>query len=290
MKKNNYEDRNFNEQIDEQIENEDINKSPKTVKEIFKKMREDKRYKAKVELTGYLVFIIGLVIVLNISNIGRNYDYDGIHTNTSSAVKEKDNEDNDVSLLKSIGNNYDYNVLISVKRMKDDKQEENINFSYNGSSYKENMIINRSINNNISTFYKVTDEYYIKNNDEYDLIDIKEVYNIIDGKYVEFLGLKKLVDKSSLDHLTNYSSGKQEYVYNLKIKDVIKSYEKDDVIEINIIEENGILNVEVDYTNLFKLINDKIIECKINYKYENINKVEKITIFDENISTGKSEN
>ena len=290
MKKNNYNNEKMNEYLDEQVENEVTDDSSKSLKKILKRLREDKIYKSKVELMGYLVFIVVLVIIINISNIGKNYDYDSTQTNTSTAVNEKENEEENISLLKSISSNYNYSVSLNVKRIKEDKTEDSINFSYSGSSYEENMIINKIFNGNMVTYYKATDEYYIKNGDEYDLVDNRDIYDVIDAKYIEFSGLKNLIDKSSLDHFTNYSSGKQEYVYNLKIRDIVNSYKKDDSIEINIIEENNILNVYVDYTKLFKLLNEKIIEGKVNYKYENINKVEKIVIFDEDINTNKIKN
>ena len=36
----------------------------------FKRMKNDSKYKAKVELTGYAIFIIVLIIFLNIFNTG----------------------------------------------------------------------------------------------------------------------------------------------------------------------------------------------------------------------------
>lgn len=284
MKKNKYNyDKDYEKDINDSLDKENNNK----FKDFFDKYKNDKKYKAKVQLTGYLVFIIILIIFLNISDMGKNYDYSSNNnTNDINTTNTSTDDGNDeLSLLKRLNNNYAYDVKIALKRLKDDNTEENITFSYNGKSYGENIIINKSINNVNSTFYKAGDEYYKKANEEYELMAENEIYDIISAKYVEYSSLKKNIEKAELDHYTNYSSGKIEYVYYLKISDIIKSYKKDDKIEINIVEENDIINIDIDYGNLFKVLNNNISECVINYKYSDIDKVDKIVIFEEDNTT-----
>ena len=220
MKKNKY---NYDKEYEENIENgnttnEEINK----IKKFFHKYKTDNKYKSKVQLTGYLIFIIILIIYLNVSNMGKNYNYNSsnnvnkteIPSTTTNETKE------DASLLKKLDNNYTYNVNISIKRTKEDETEENIAINYNGKSNEENMIINQTENNITNTFYKAGDEYYKKNNENYELMAENEIYDSINAKYIEYSSLKKYIEKANLDHYTNYSSGKVEYVYNLNISDI----------------------------------------------------------------------
>ena len=59
----------------------------------FKRMKNDSKYKAKVELTGYAIFIIVLIIFLNIFNTGGNYDYSyGNNTNNKVSTDNTDNK------------------------------------------------------------------------------------------------------------------------------------------------------------------------------------------------------
>ena len=288
-KKYNY-DKDYTEEYDE---NNNSNNGTKKFKEFLEKYKTDKKYKSKVQLTGYLVFIIILIIYLNISNMGSNYNYNTANNTNDSNDINTDNvkkDTNDLSLLKKLNNNYTYSVDILLTKIKEDNTEEKIALNYNGKSSGENIIINKKINNTTNTFYKAGDEYYKKSNEEYEIMAENEIYDIINAKYVEYDSLKKYIEKANLDHYTNYSSGKIEYVYNLNISDIIKSYKKADTLKIEIIEENEIITINIDYTNLFKVLNNKIKTCSINYQYSNIEKKEKIVIFNENNTTNSTNN
>lgn len=260
----------------------DKNNNDKENKQSFlSKLKNDKKYKAKVELTGYVVFIVILIIFLNVSNIGNNYNYNSVNYTNETKDNNAQEEQQNKNLFKEINDNYSYNidVLIKIKQEDDSIIENKIN--YNGKSYKDNMIINKVYNNTTSTYYKVEDEYYFKENEDYKLAVDNEIYELLDEKYIEFNGVKKYIEKATLDHFTDYSSGKKEYTYNLKVKDIIQSYKGDDIVEINVVDENNIISMSIDYTNLLKLINENINECEINYKYDNINTVEKFNIIEE---------
>ena len=290
MKKNKYDyDKDYNEEYDENVtsENNTNTDNINNIKNFLSNYKTDKKYKSKVQLMGYLIFIIILIIYLNVSNMGTNYNYDSSNTtNNQETNGNTTNENNEEApLLKRLNNNYTYNVDISLKRTKEDNTEEDITINYSGKSDNENMIINRISNNNTSTFYKAGDEYYKKNNEEYEIMAENEIYDIINAKYIEYASLKKYIEKANLDHYTNYSTGKIEYVYNLNISDIIKSYTKKDIIPINIVSENDTIIIDIDYTNLFKVLNNKITACKINYKYSDIEKTEKIIIFPEDNNT-----
>ena len=44
-----------------------------------------------------------------------------------------------------------------------------------------------------------------------------EVYDVISNKYIEIDKILELINESSLDHVTNFSNGKKEYVYHYKV-------------------------------------------------------------------------
>ena len=108
-----------------------MKKDEKLVEEkenFFKKMKEDKKYNAKVQLIGYGVFILIIVVFLNVgSMVGGN----------STGVLENDIIE-EVNIIDEIDNNYEYNINISLS-----KGEELVNnYRYYGKRYNGNKEIN----------------------------------------------------------------------------------------------------------------------------------------------------
>lgn len=276
------------------IKNSADNKNSNDEKEsFFKKLKNDKKYRAKVELSGYAVFIAILVIFLNVSNIGNNYNYSANNVVNGNASAEVEDEGENSNSFKSLKDNYSYNVDVSIKRKvvsdegvtngdtgDDGALEEVKTVNYNGKSYGDNVIINKVVDNNTVDYYKVGDYYYTKDGDDYKLVNSDIIYDLLESKYVEVAGVKNYIEKASLDHYTNYSSGKKEYVYNLRVSDVLKSYKGEDLVKIDVVIENEIINIKIDFTNLLKMSDDNISECLITYEYKDIDKIEEFVVIE----------
>lgn len=247
----------------------------------FQKLKNDSKYKAKVELTGYAIFIIILIIFLNIFNTGGNYDYSYGNNTTNKTDNNTLNKNSDMeegtSLFDDINNNYSYNVSIELDAKDDADNINSYNINYSGKCYKDNLIINKSYNGENQEYYKFGSEYYIKSDDNYSIVKNSDVYNLLDGKYVELSGIKDYINKASLDHFTNYSSGRKEYTYNLKIDSVILGSKETESIPIKVTSENNKVVVDVDYTKLITAIDDKYVKCHIIYNYDEINKIEEFS-------------
>ncbi len=248
-----------------------MEKKKKEVNEesFFYKFKNDSKYNAKVQLIVYAAFILFVVIYLNISGLKGNYDYNSVSKTIAGNKKVES-----TSLLDTISNNYNYVVTIGIK-----KGEESINLEYSGKSYGENMVINRKDASN-TTFYKVGDEYYSKEEDSFKYIDVETVYEMLSYKYVEIEKVKELIKKAELDHMDNVSSGEVNYKYTLPVKDVVKSYNGSDTIIIDVNVLNSVLTINIDYTNLFKEIYKDYSECNIKYVYTDIDKVEEFIVID----------
>ncbi len=252
------------------------NNSKESKQSFFQKFKNDKKYRAKVQLIGYTVFIVFLIVFINVSNVGNNYSYNSVDSNLRDNVN--DVLDDDSNLFEDIDDNYSYNVDVVLKTKDSNNNDVESKVNYNGDSYRDNLVINKVYDNVNSTYYKVGDEYYYKELDEFKLAVLDDIYNLIDAKYIEFSSVNKYIDKAGLDHFTDYSSGKKEYVYDLLVRDVILSYKGEDTVPINVVIDNNIVSISIDYTNLLKNIDNNIVSCVVNYKYENIGKVEEFTI------------
>lgn len=249
----------------------------------IEKMRSDKKYSAKVQLIGYGIFVMVLVIYLNISSMGSGSATQGnniINNNNDGDVSENiDQVSGKISLLESVNDNFSYDMVIEVKRNNvDTKLEEEMELKYSGRVFDNQLEINKIIGNVNEVYYKVDDNYYSKSDVGVEFVREEVIYDIIGSEYIELNNILELLDKASLDHVTDYSSGKKEYVYHLKVKDVIVSYQKDDVVEIEIGEENGVIKIDIDYTNLFRVIDDSILECELEGIITNIGEVEAFTV------------
>ena len=241
---------------------------------LWDRFNNDKKFNAKVQLSFYVVFIVIVVIYINISNMGRNYNYNSTnnsHINNSSYISS--------NLLDTISNNYNYSVELNYKVMNDNNSVLEYNYVYSGKSYLDNLVINRKYNNTNNTFYKVSDEYYLYDNNNYKYIDSSLVYGDISYKYIELDGVKKLIKKASLDHVTN--SNDSSYIYNLYVRDIVQSYKGDDFVSINVNISEEVLTIDVDYSNLYKQINNKITSCVIKYVYTDIDKILKFDIMND---------
>ena len=245
-------------------------------KESFLEKLKDKKYKAKVELIAGFALIVILLIYSSISGVSNNYNYD--YTNT---IKENNNPttEEEKFILDKITDNYSYNIDITLTKKEEDNTKT-YNYSYNGKIYKNNTIINKVIDNNTHTYYKVDDIYYTKDNEEYIIDDINNIYDLLDYKYLNLEDVKKYIDIATLDHTTNYSNGNIVYNYNLNVSDIIKIYKGEEVstIEINVIE--NIPTITIDYTNILKQTDESIEECKVIVKYTDIDTLEEFTIID----------
>lgn len=252
----------------------------------FEKLKNDKKYKAKVEILGYGVFILILIIYLNIAGAGSSGSVvNNVNNleNNNSVVNETEEAE---TLLERLENNYKYDINVSLTHDTETLEDIEEVVCYSGRSYGDSIEIIKSYQETMVSYYKVKDFYYAKDNEEYKIIDEEEVYSFDLGSYIEVADVKKYIEMASLDHVTDYSSGKKEYVYHLKIRDVIKSYTADDNLEISVVIENEILKINIDYSKLISLALEDVSLCKVEFVYTDIDKVEEFKVIEETTTTG----
>lgn len=252
----------------------------KTKESFFYKMKHDKKYSAKVQLSGYGIFFVILVVLVNISNVGSTKITNTVGGNggVDGNLEENTSKDN-TKLLENLSDNYSYDIVVDVVRNSVNTETSEVvnvgtSIRYGGKSYGKTLEINKTVTENTNLYYKVDNNYYSKVDNITTLVKDIIVYDVIEAKYIELSELKKLINKASLDYVTEFSSGKKESVYHLKVKDIIVSSQSEEVVEISVIEENEILTINIDYSNLFKVIDESIAECKFNATIKDIGKIE----------------
>lgn len=263
----------------------------------FEKIKTDKKYNAKVQLIGYGILIVAVLLYLNLSSSGTSAHSGNTiigNVNSNGGIVDENTDLDEMSLLEQINNNYSYDIQLVVekKQVRGENEDEKIEdeeqmVRYFGKVYQNVKEITREDGSLQELYYKVDNRYYTKLDDEMNLVDEKKVYSLVEAEYVEIDSILQLLNQASLDHVTDYSSGKKEYVYHLKVKDVIVSYKLEDVIEIEIEEENGVVEIEMDYSNLLKVVNDEIVTCKLEATITEIGTIKEFFDFGEKENTAE---
>lgn len=240
----------------------------------FQKYKEDKKFNAKVQLVGYGVLIVLVILFLNISNMN-SLGYNNVSDTNNFSNEEDNNNIEKVSLLEKINSNYEYDINVDVTKV----DGSTYNYRYYGKSYDNNIILNKTFDNTNNVYYGKDGYYYIKNEaNEYGIIDNSVVFDLVDSNYIELDEVLEFIGKASLDHVLDSSNGDKESVYNVLVRDIVISNKTDNVVTINVSEKDEKLNIVIDYTNLISVLDTSISSCKISYIYSNIGKVDEFKI------------
>lgn len=272
----------------ENINNEEVKQS------FFERYKNDKKFSAKVQLCGYGVFLLVLIIFLNVGAMnGGSTSNNTIGNTVGSGILNEENASlDDSSLLEKLSDNYNYDIRIDYEKKSMDttnNKEVEIEHSirYSGKNYNNKLEINKVKDNNTYLYYKLDNKYYSMIDNITSNVKESEVYDVISNKYIEIDKLLELINESSLDHITNFSNGKKEYVYHYKVLSTNSNNQNNDVVEINIIEEENILEIDIDYTNLVKEIDNTIVELELEAVVSDVGLVEDFEVIvsnDENTS------
>jgi hypothetical protein len=113
---------------------------------------------------------------------------------------------------------------------------------------------------------------------EISFVDKNVIYELVEAKYLELDSLLEMINKASLDHVSNDSDGGNESLYNLLVSDLVISVKNNDYISFNVKEDGDKLIISADYTNLFKVFDENISSVKVDYSYSDIDLVEEFSV------------
>ena len=205
------------------------------MKEFSEKWHNDKKFRAKIKLLLYGIFIIAVTLyaasINRLSPINNEIDDTKADNITTIPVPEK----------------YHYTIDIDI----DDKI-----YNYFGDKLSDKKTITK-IKDNITINYTYQNsEYYREDNNIYILTTEDEVYDIIDYNYLNIDNINNYLRKAVINN-------NQYIVY---LKDIILNNNSNDyiIIEIN----DKIINI--DYTQLLKQIDSSIEKCNVKITIENI--------------------
>lgn len=224
----------------------------KEEKKTFKEKWQDKKYQAKVKLSGYGVFILIVIIMLA-------FGQDDTNTNDNNIDTEKVKNDilyeqDEIKFDKPKVNTYTYKIEI-IKEF--DNVKEIVKYNGQIDNDKEELI---KIVDNIEFKYKIKDnKYYVLDGDNYVITSKNKVYDAIDYKYLD------------IDNINSYLSVSKKVgnEYRVFLDDIILDADSvsDKYITIITITKNN--RLEIDYTNLINYLNKTEYDnYVVNINYE----------------------
>ena len=203
-------------------------------KKTFKEKWQDKKYQAKIKLSGYSIFVVIAIIMILVGGATNNKNTiidNGLEDNKTI----KDNTDTKDNKLFTI--NYPYIIELNYNI---DNTKNNITYNY---SNNNNELLITKTNNDIVTNYKyISNKYYVENNDKYILTNINKVYDIIDYEYLDIDNINNYLNNATLEN----------DIYKVYLKDIILNNTSNKYITIKLLDNS----VEIDYTYLLNILNN----------------------------------
>ena len=208
------------------------------MKDFLEKWKSDKRYRAKIKLLAYTIFIIIIFIyALTLDTSPRNYE--DISDINNNSIKET------ADIIK-IPEQYEYIIKIKI----DDKE-----YKYSGIQTTEKRTIKKEIDDKVTNYIYQNNQYYLEdsiNINNYVTTTKEEVYDIVNYNYINLTTINEYLKKATKDN-------NQYLVY---LKDIILGNESDRYFVIDINDKN----IFVDYTVLMKEFNNNIKTYTVNYE------------------------
>lgn len=205
--------------------------------DFYKKWKEDKRYRTKIKLLAYTVFVI--IVSIYALSINDNIP------NTSQEKKDDKEIINPKEDTISIPENYTYNINVTI---------DNGNYSYQGKKTPQEETITKETPSGITNYRYFDNEYYVLIDDMYQITTKEDVYDVVNYNYLNLANINRYLSKST-KNINEY------WVY---LKDVILGNESDDYFIITVNDNH----ISINYTNLIKEFNPNISKYLVDIKIE----------------------
>ncbi len=209
------------------------------MKDFLEKYRTDSKYKALVQLIGFGVFILFVVIYASI--VGRATPATPIENLISG-----DKTETKIDYI-NIPEKYEYVAKIEI--------DDNI-YEYSGRKDNSEKTIVKNVSGTITNYVYKDNEYYVLEDGMYIKTNKDDVYDVISYNYL------------NLDTINSYlnKAVKSNNQYSVYIKDVILGSESEDYFVITITDGR----INIDYRPLMKLFNNNISKYNVNIEINEI--------------------
>jgi len=212
--------------------------------EFYTKWKNDKRYRTKIKLLLYTVFV--LIVSIYAISINKNTPSNTSNLNLNSSNQIDNNKSHiDNSNVFNVPENYTYRINITI---------DSNNYSYYGNKSSKEEIITKETSNRITNYRYLNNEYYVLIDDNYQKTTRDEVYDIVNYNYLSLANINKYLSKAQ----------KNVNQYSVYLKDVILGNDSNDYFII-IVNDN---HLNIDYTKLIKEFNPDVEKYIVDIRIE----------------------
>lgn len=208
------------------------------MKDFIEKWNSDSKFKTKVKLGLYTLFVV-IVSIFALSSRNTN-----TVTNTIDFNDETINQEETINTI-TIPDEYTYTTKITINEK---------NYQYSGTKDTNKETIIKIVDNENANYIYQESDYYKLQDEQYVLTTKDEVYDIIDYNYLQIETINKYLSKSN----------KENEMHKVYLKDIVLDNDSDEYITITISENK----INIDYTSLIKLFDNNIEKCLIEIVIE----------------------
>lgn len=207
--------------------------------EFIDKWKKDPKFKAKIKLGLYTLF----VVIVSIFALSIRPDENLTNTPTNDNLKENIQNKSTIE----IPDKYEYKINITVN---------NNYYQYKGIKGNEKETISKTIDNVTTNYLYQNKNYYKEENKQYVLTSKEEVYDVIKYDCINLEIINQYLEKSK----------KENNIYRTYLKDVMLGNNSEEYITITI--DNDEINI--DYTSLIKYFDETTEKYLINIEIKEI--------------------
>lgn len=222
----------------------------------FKDKFRDVKYRAKMELVFYGVFILALVCLANVNGRFSTGDTD-LDENSGEISGEIDSEDDEqeleiASLYERLrDSSYAYEIRIVGKT-----EEESFEYLYTGKVTESGNSITY-----LDQVYNVVEgKFYVADSSE----EVREevLFPVVSYNYLDFSKIDKIISEGEVEYKTNYSNGNKAISYVINLNDLFFDDNSGNSISILVLETSDEVSLEMDYRYLVN-----VLECQVSVRY-----------------------
>lgn len=208
------------------------------MKNFINNWNNDPKFKVKIKLTLYSLFVLIVSIYAIVSsrynNITNTYYQDDAKLNNQLESEENEIKENDFKIPEK----YNYIINISIN---------DTIYLYEGTITQTRETIKKNSSNIETKYIYQNEKYYKAGTESYLLTTKEEVYDIIDKSFLKLETIEKYLKIST----------KKEEINIVYLKDIILGNESEEYISIKLNDNI----IKIDYTALMNLFDDSVKKC-----------------------------
>lgn len=215
------------------------------MKEFIEKWKTDSRFKTKVKLGLYTLFVVFVAIFALSGNANLPEE------NLENEYNENNNTILNDEISIKIPEEYEYKIKVT---------KNNNDYKFEGRKQNKKVTIIKTTDNIVTNYIYENNNYYKEENQIYILTEKETVYEPVNYNYINLDTINQYLSKSQ----------KEDNKYLVYLKDIILGNDSEEYITITKNTIDNQYQINVDYTPLMKLFDKNIENYLVNINIDEL--------------------